>query len=632
LLLAVCLLEGSLVAGQPVRPETAGPGYVPPVPLGILGDGRARHASQPLPFPAVDEQWVTLRTPHFTVVSSAGQKRTRETARNLETLAAALAQVHPRFKPTAPAPTRVILFGRREESQPWFDAMLNREHAQASGIFVSQKESASMLVDASSRDRSDRTPYHELIHYLLAGGGVRPPLWLEEGLAEYFSSAEIHDGAIWVGGSIPEHIQLLRGRKVMPLRELFSAQYESEVAARPSFYAESWALVDWMLRTKRSAFYDFLHDVESGTTAEAALRKHYGRGLDEIERSLIFVAGSSHPTYASRIAVNDVPSLGEPVLLSRADLLVELGRFLSSIDGLTAEAERHFRAALAAEPKHGRALAGLGSLRAAERKYAEAEPFFAQAIEADPRDPELALLYAEALLQNEIGPFAETDELPGDAAPRLHHAREVAQRALTLICGDCTAGDASRSALAGRAYGDLGTSYLADADFRPGISLLERAHELLPARHDYTLHLLALDRRAGQQARAEALFAGLAGAHNAQLAFAARSVVVREELQRANALIREQKLDEGVKVLRALAAESPDPDARADLERQAADVARVAATNREIFLYNRAIGEANSGKRSAAIKTLEELLRVAKDPQVIADATKLRTQLAKRHG
>jgi tetratricopeptide (TPR) repeat protein len=318
--------------------------------------------------------------------------------------------------------------------------------------------------------------------------------------------------------------------------------------------------------------------------------------------------------------------------LSRADLLVELGRFLSSIDGLMLEAERHFRAALEAEPKAGRALAGLGSLRAAERKYAEAEPFFAQAMEADPRDPELALLYAEALLQNEIGPFAETEELPADAAPRLQHAREVAQRALTLICGDCTAGEASRGALAGRAYGDLGTSYLADADFRPGITLLERAHELLPARHDYTLHLLALERRAGEQAKADALFAGLAGAHNAQLAFAARNVVVREELQRANTLIREQKLDEGVKVLRALAAESPDADARADLERQAAEVARVAATNREIVLYNRAVGEANSGKRAAAIKTLEELLRVAKDPQVIADATKLRTQLAKRHG
>ena len=68
--------------------------------------------------------------------------------------------------------------------------------------------------------------------------------------------------------------------------------------------------------------------------------------------------------------------------IDRATTLYELGRFLSAFPELSSDAERHFRAALDADPKHARSLSGLGTLRASAAKYAEAMPLFEQAVAA----------------------------------------------------------------------------------------------------------------------------------------------------------------------------------------------------------------------------------------------------------
>src|SRR5205807_3932126 len=97
--------------------------FVPPVLKGVKGEGRGRQSTRPIPFPAADEQWILARSKHFVFVSSAGEKRTRELAANLETLAAALTQMSPHFS-SASAETRVFLFSRHREAQPYFDLLI----------------------------------------------------------------------------------------------------------------------------------------------------------------------------------------------------------------------------------------------------------------------------------------------------------------------------------------------------------------------------------------------------------------------------------------------------------------------------------------------------------------------------
>ena len=584
---------------------TASAQYVPPVLKGVKGEAAGRRALKPIPFPAADEKWILARSKHFVFVSSAGEKRTRDIATGLETLAAALTQMSPRFSSTT-AQTRVFLFSRHREAQPYFDLLEGRENAHVTGIFISQGNRGSMLMETGYGFGPDRTPFHELVHYLINNGGTRPALWIEEGIAEYFSNAQLRKNAIYVGEPVQSHLQALQTRSRIPLQKLFAVERESELYNKPewqrSFYAESWATIDWLLRENPSAFDDFLRDIENGKSVEAALGSRYHSSVDDLAHALD--ASYHRPTFGITLPVANVDATVSATPLDRSDLLFHLGTFISEIEEGGPNAERHFREALVINPAHARSLAALGD--------------YERAIAADPKDAAIYLDYAESLLGKEIGALAEVDRPVAEDAAKFRKARELAQKAIDL------GGDP------GRAYGDLGTTYMIETDVANGMAALEKAHALLPGRLDYGVHLFAMYRRTGARAKADALFTELDRARNPQIAYALRATIMRVELAHANALMQEQKLEEAAAVIRDLAANTADSDAKNDLIQQADEITRAAVTNRQIEAYNKAVAEVNRGDYKRAMKTLDELLKTANDPDVIRDAKKLRAQLGLR--
>src|SRR6266849_1054353 len=594
--------EGYLALAFLLLATTASAQYVPPVLKGVKGDAAGRRALKPIPFPAVEEKWILTKSKHFVFVSSAGEKRTRDIAAGLETLAAGLTQMSPRFSSTS-AETRVFLFSRHREAQPYFDLLEGRENAHVTGIFISQGNRGSMLMETGFGFGPDRTPFHELVHYLINNGGTRPPLWIEEGIAEYFSNAQLRKNAIYVGEPVSTHLHALQTRSRIPLLKLFAVERESELYNMPewqrSFYAESWAAVDWLLRESPSAFDDFLRDIEKGKSVEEALHSRYHRSVDDLSHALD--ASYHRPTFGITLPVANVDANVSVTALDRADLLYHLGKFLSEIEEGGPNAERHFREALVINPAHARSLAALGD--------------YERAIAADPKDAILYLDYAESLLGKEIGPLAEADLPAAEEAAKFRRARELAQKAIDL------GGDP------GRAFGDLGTTYMVVKDVANVIAALEKAHALLPGRLDYGVHLFAMYRRAGERAKADVLFTELDRARNPQVAYALRATIMRVELAHANALMQKQKLDEAAAVIRDLAANTADSDAKRDLINQAEDITRAAATNRQIEAYNKAVAEVNRGDYKKALKTLDRLLKTASDPDVIRDAKKLQAQL-----
>jgi tetratricopeptide (TPR) repeat protein len=594
--------------------------YVPPVLKGVQGEGKARQAQGPIPFPADDEAWQRVTSKHFVFVSAAGEKRTREMAEDLETLAAALGRLNPRFDAAGGAPTYVYVFSKKKEVQPYFDMLVNRSNANVTGLFVSQKNNAAILMLAGG-SRDDRTPFHELIHWLIERRS-QPPLWLEEGLAEVFAHAELRSGTLYAGAGVEQHMRVLRVRD-MPLEKVFRVERESDTYNLPEgqalFYAKSWAVTDWLFRNggkDNANFYAFFHDVESGVPVETALQKRYALSLKELARNVESYGGRmARPAFAVKISIPETDKTLASSALTRADTLYELGRFLLFFEEMAAESERHLRAALAANPQHAKALGALAVLRANAKLYDDAANLFEKAIAADPKDAAIRLDYAEALLQNEIGPLAQAEELGDADVPRFRKARTLAQAAQDL------------GADPARALGDLGTSYIVEqpAEMAPGIAALQKAHALLPNRTDFALHLFYMLRRTGQPA--DELFQQLQAARSPQVKFAARAIVVRQDLSRTNELLKNGKYDEAATILRALAANSPDPDARADFERQAAEVAKAGDSNRQISAYNDAVALVNKGKYAAARKALAALLATATDPSVVRDAKKLQGEL-----
>jgi len=586
-----------------------------------------RQTNGSIPFPAADERWFRARSKHFVFISSADERRTRAVAAELETLASALTQVDSTFSAPTATPTLVILFARHRESRPYFDMLLNKRDANASGVFVSLRDGSSMLInDGYSWRGSDRAPLHELIHYLMQSGDAKAPLWLEEGIAEYFSNATIRSRSISAGEPMANHVSVLRQRALIPPAQLFAAVRESDIytgAGQSAFYAESWAIVDWLVRTSSNNgadFYAFVRDVSHGSTTAAALQTRFHRTLRDVDYTLSRYARPQRDTWAITMVVpaSDLSVTIQPI--SRATTLYELGHFLTGIAELSADAERHYLAALDVDPDHARALAGLATLRATATKYSEAMPLFEQAIAADANDFEVALAYAEGLMQDQIGALAQTSDTTDDDVARFRKARNLVQHALEHRGAD--------GFPSGRAIGDLGMTYSVENDVAAGITALEEACKLLPARTDFALHLLAMYRRAGDRAKADPLFARLDALHNPQISFAARTLIVRAELARANALTHEGRLDEAAAVVRELAANTSDADARRTYEAQAAELTRVAAQNRQIEAFNKIVAQVNSGRYREAIKAVAEFLDTATDPDIVRDARKLQKELA----
>lgn len=573
---------------------------MPPVPKGIAKDGKVRTPQREIPLPSEKGRWIVIRSPRFEVISDAGEQRTRAIVKDIETLASALGGATGWKGVQAQAAT-MFLFAERRDSQPYFDLLFARDRAPATGAYVRHDGGGTMFVDGSRRDRIERTAMHELIHDLLRQTDVAPPLWLEEGLAEYFSGAAVDGNRVIAGEPIREHLAYFKQRSPIPLAELFAIQAESPAAASAGFYAQSWLAVDWLMYADHEAFFPFLREVSHGGDVAAALRAHYGRSLRDLEMGLRVRNRGSRRV----VLQGTTPHIPPAQPLDRATLLYELGQFLSHVAGAEREVERHYKAALAANPRHALTLAATGDLEGA--------------VAAAPDDPAVHLIYAEVLMTTATGPFAGIFEPAAGDVEKFRKARQVATRALEL------GGDA------GLAHGLIGTSMLVESDVQQGIAHLERARELLPQRMDFALNLYAMYLASGDRVKADALFAStLANARDRQTVFAARNVLLAAETARANQLTQSGQLDEAAAIVRTLAAATTDPAGRRELERQAAQLESTATVNRHIALYNDAIALSNTGRTREAVKVLDELLEVATDEEVVRDARELRAELRKR--
>jgi tetratricopeptide (TPR) repeat protein len=576
--------------------------YTPPVPIGIKQDGKVRRPRGPIQFPDASTPWIRIRSQHYDVISSAGEEETRDIVANLETVASVLTRTSSRFR-TATVPTTILVFAHRRESAPYFELLLGKPSASSTGLYVRHGGGGTMFVDASRRrQKIAKTAMHELVHDLLRQSDEVPPLWIEEGLAEVISTAEIRDGRVYAGQPIREHAALL-GRRgaTMPLAELFAIQAETDAAVAPMFYAQSWAAVDWLMRQGTDRFFAFLGDVERGTGIEAALLSHFGKTLRELEAGIRGAGSRLGHAIELEGTRYELPAASPA---PRAALLYELGRFLSHVSGAEEEAQRFYREALRDNPRHAKSLAATGR--------------FEEAIAAGLQDADVHLAYAETLMTTALGPFAGIFEPAEDDAAKFRKARTLAERALTL------GGDE------GSARAAIGTSYLVESDVTPGIAHLRRAYELLPRRADAALNLYAMLLRTGRRDEAAALHAqAFENARDKQLRFAAKNVLLQAETQRANALARQGQLEEAAKIVRALAA-STDAVGRRELEQQAAQLEATAAVNRHIRAYNEAVTLANTGRNRDAVKVLDQLLAVATDPIVVRDAKKLRDEVRRR--
>jgi tetratricopeptide (TPR) repeat protein len=146
--------------------------------------------------------------------------------------------------------------------------------------------------------------YHEYTHLLLSKAAEWLPLWLNEGLAEFYQNTDIHEKEVELGQTSPENIQLLREHRLLPLATLFAVDrnspYYHEENKGSIFYAESWALTHYLCvkdyRQKTHRLSDYGELLAKKVEPLAAATTAFG-DLQQLERELDVYVQEGRFTY-----------------------------------------------------------------------------------------------------------------------------------------------------------------------------------------------------------------------------------------------------------------------------------------------------------------------------------------------
>ena len=182
--------------------------------------------------------------------------------------------------------TRLIIFNSREEFAP-YASNPNVKAFYQSGV------DGDFVVLPGLNGESFRAIAHEYSHLVSRRTGRHYPLWLDDGLAEYFSTVTPQGTKLQIGAAPGERQRSLGfGVRLMPLEQLFAITRDSADYNNPArtglFYAQSWALTHMLLTDERyrDKSAGLLGKLAHGEPSALALTSVYAKTVDEIARDL----------------------------------------------------------------------------------------------------------------------------------------------------------------------------------------------------------------------------------------------------------------------------------------------------------------------------------------------------------
>src|SRR5580693_2374802 len=206
------------------------------------------------PAPARDkaENWIEVRSPNFVVVTNSSDKQGRRVADQFERMRSVFHTAFPKLK-TDPGSPIIVLVIKDEKDFRTLEpaAYLAKGSLQLGGLFLRapDKNYVLMRLDAEG-EHPYSVVYHEYTHLLVGKSAEWMPLWMNEGLAEFYQNTEIHEKDASLGEPSTENILLLRQRSLLPLTTLLTVDekspYYHEENKGSIFYAESWALTHYI--------------------------------------------------------------------------------------------------------------------------------------------------------------------------------------------------------------------------------------------------------------------------------------------------------------------------------------------------------------------------------------------------
>jgi Tfp pilus assembly protein PilF len=364
------------------------------------------------------DAWIEVQSPHFKVVSNAGENEARKIADQFEQFREVFHSSFPKLRVDLGKPL-VILAVKNEDTLklllPAYWEVKGRLHP--AGLFAPGEARHYVAVRTNiETDNPYQVVYHEYTHAIMNLNFQGLPIWLGEGLAEYFGNSTIHEKEVEIGKIAPYHLEVLQTTRLIPIDVLMQADatspYYNEQNRASVFYAESWAIVHYLLMDptarKRQLLTTFLaawdatgNQVEAATKTFGDLKK-FSSAMEGYARQQTFYVGHVPTTIRGNSKSYSSRSLS-PGEVSAEEALFYLQTQRPK------EARAATDEALQADPKIALAHEASGLIAYQDRDFPTAEKEFARSIELSPTSYVSYFFEAQARLR---GGRTEFEELP----------------------------------------------------------------------------------------------------------------------------------------------------------------------------------------------------------------------------
>lgn len=385
-----------------------------------------------LPAPAApaharEGAWHRAATPHFVLFAKADRDSVLRLARNLESMAEMLEREGFGVRTAERQRVTMVALPEKKDFQAHLPVRGGRR-AEVAGL-AHKLPYGTWIGFAAYDDRGRMVAHHELLHAIVDAALGNAPLCLNEGLAEFYSTWRASERGGRYGEAIPWHQWVVSHEKPLTLDALFeidrdSPSYKRDGDAQKLFYAQSWAVVHYLMRLdgRSKRFRELAVAIAGGAPPRKAFAKSYpGENWDQIPGKLsAYVESERIGSWELRLAE---PLAQLPVAVreaSDAEVAAHVGMWRVLEDDVDAGATRAlFEQSRASAAEPGLALAGLGLLEQRERREPEALRHF-RAVAAMPNASALALSVAGGgLLTQAVSATARDRALAAEAHAML---------------------------------------------------------------------------------------------------------------------------------------------------------------------------------------------------------------------
>jgi tetratricopeptide (TPR) repeat protein len=366
---------------------------------------------------AGEPQWIEVRSPNFSVITDAGDRRGRDAALRFEQMRSAFGTLMTRATVNISVPLQIVAFRSTKEIRQ-VAPLFHGKPTQVAGLFQGGADRSFIMLDMSVEDPWS-TVFHEYAHQLMNGNiQAESDPWFEEGFAEYFSSIEVDGKEAFVGKIPHDDYLILQQVGMMKIADLFKVQHYSETYnengnSRTSFYVESGLLVHYLydnqLVSKVGTYLELRNNKHA--SVEDAIQQAFGMSAAKLDKTLRDYFLTGHYRYYKIPApanISEKTYTARP--LTASDAAAVLADIHLHSPDYQNKAIDEFQAILKSDANNPAACRGLGYAYLQKQDFTQAAEYFKRSSEQDSKDPRVH--YYSALLMARESGFSSKVDLP----------------------------------------------------------------------------------------------------------------------------------------------------------------------------------------------------------------------------